>query len=855
MKLRLFASLFLLLSFSAVADTVRLGREVVPLSQAVSLDADPRSDSYRGTTTIALEVKKATDFFLMHAVDLTVDESKLTRNGGSAVAVTHAKGEDGTLRVSSATQLTPGRYTLAISFSHKFNRQAVGLYKMQTKEGEPYLFTQFQAIDARRAFPCFDEPGFKIPYQVTLAIPAQYDAVANTPVANESATPDKKTIRFAQTKPLPSYLVAFAVGKFDYTPIVGMSVPGRVIAPKGQGHLTKVAAEVTPRILAALEQYFGSNYPFEKLDLIGVPEYWAGAMENPGLVTFRDTVLLLDEKSVTPTAKQTMVRINAHELAHMWFGDLVTMEWWDDFWLNESFADWMGDKIAGQVFPDYGHDVAELSGIQQVMHLDARASTDPIRKLNTTPEGAMRNVGIAYDKGKAVLSMFEQWIGREKFRQGVLAHIKANTWGNANAGEFFASLAKHAPQGTVPALESFIIQPGLPLVKIEMLSPREVRLTQTRFTTGTNTATGWWRIPVVLRHANGTTRVMLDAPSKMVKLDKNVTWLHPDADAVGYYRWQLPQQQMTALAARAAEVLSPRERLAFIGNLLALFNSGAVHGDVYLDVLHRFAADPDARVLSSMISGLTTARYTFDTPETRPMFAALLRRTLRPALDRIGFAPKPGEPDKVTILRPELLSLLGQFGEDEEVRAWIKAQLPKYLADPASLHPTLASVVVSVGAIDGDETLFETYRQRFEASTVPAERQRFLYGLARFRDPKLRAKAREYALTGPVRPQELSALLFGGSNKEERDEAFAFLTTNYEQLSKRIPPSFAANLPYIASGCEPARVATAREFFTKNKVDGTERALARVTEQVNECASLREREMAAVSAYLAKQQM
>jgi hypothetical protein len=310
---------------------------------------------------------------------------------------------------------------------------------------------------------------------------------------------------------------------------------------------------------------------------------------------------------------------------------------------------------------------------------------------------------------------------------------------------------------------------------------------------------------------------------------------------------------MTALAARAGEVLSPKERLAFVGNTGALFSSGTLHGDVDLDVLSRFAADPDPQVLSAAVNALTNARFTFDSPETRPLFTALLRKTLRPTLDRIGFMPKAGESEKLTILRPDLLSLLGQFGEDAEVRAFAKAQLAKYLADPASVPPSLAATAVMLSAMTGDEALFEEYRKRFEASAIPAERQRFLIGLSRFHDPKLRLKAREYAFTGPVRPQELGVLFSGGVTAEERDETFAFITAHYDEIVKRIPPSFTANMPFMAGGCEPARVAKAREFFATHKVEGTDRALERVTEQVNECATLRTREMAAVTEYLRKQ--
>jgi alanyl aminopeptidase len=341
-------SFVLLFAVSGVlsADLVRLGNDVVPTAETVTLTTDPRSDDYSGSVLVDLQVQKATPTFRFHAVDMTVTSLKLTKNK-RAVEVTHAPGDDGTVVVTVAKPLQPGKYALAIDFTNKYNRQAVGLYKMTVKDGTPYLFTQFEAIDARRAFPCWDEPGFKIPYELTLTIPEQYDAVSNTPVVSESKKDAQKTIRFTKTKPLPSYLIAMAVGEFEYTPIVGMSVPGRVIAPKGQGRLTKLAAEVTPALLAGLEKYFGGKYPFEKIDLIAVPEYWAGAMENPGAITYRDTILLLDPAAATPAQRQNLIRVTAHELAHMWFGDLVTMEWWDDLWLNESFADGRQDHRTG----------------------------------------------------------------------------------------------------------------------------------------------------------------------------------------------------------------------------------------------------------------------------------------------------------------------------------------------------------------------------------------------------------------------------------------------------------------------------------------------------------------------------
>ncbi|HEX8410346.1 MAG TPA: M1 family metallopeptidase [Thermoanaerobaculia bacterium] len=848
---RALALLLLATAPAALAAAVRLGSDVVPASQSIALHTDPRGDSYRGSVSVDLDVRKATSTFRFHAQSLSIVSLRLSQ-GARPIDAAYSAAEGDTVLVKTGERLQPGRYSLAIDFTNQYNRQAVGLYRMTVKDGTPYLYTQFQAVDARRAFPAWDEPGIKMPYELTVTIPAQYDAVSNTPVASETKSGDAKTIRFARTKPLPSYLLALAVGQFDYTPIEGMSVPGRVVAPKGQGHLAGTAASITPGVLAALEQYFGGKYPFEKVDLIAVPEYWAGAMENPGAITYRDTILLLDPNAATPNQKQNLVRVTAHELAHMWFGDLVTMEWWDDFWLNESFADWMGDKITDQLYPEFEHALSEIPSIQRVMNTDARVSTDPIRRIGQTPEEAMRNVGLAYDKGKGVLQMFEQWIGPEKFRQGVLAHIEANAWGNANATEFFASLSKHAPAGTSKALETFIAQAGIPLVRAELTSPSTVRLTQRRFSTG-QAKPATWRIPVTLRTNAGTQAVLLDTPSKTVRLDAPAEWVYPHGNAAGYYRWQMDDASMAALAKRATQILNPAERLAFVGNLGALFRTGELQGDEYLTLLQNFAADTSPQVAGELMNALENVRTTFDTPRNRPRFAAYLRRTLGPALTRIGLTPKAGEPHTVTIMRPELIAMLAEYGEDETVWHFVRGQLTKVLADPKSVDPSLANVVVSLAGSRGDEKLWEEYRTRFENPSSPSERSRFLSGLRQFSDPELRKKTREYALSASVRPTDLFTLVADTDSEEDREDLYQWMTANYDAVMKKLPPNFAANSPFIAGGCDPARVARAKEFFAARKAQGTERALARVEEQVRECSMLRTREMAAVERFLGGQ--
>ncbi|MFY9824152.1 MAG: M1 family metallopeptidase, partial [Thermoanaerobaculia bacterium] len=448
----------------------RLGGDVVPTFEAVRLRLDPARADYSGAVAVDLDVRRATAQVRFHARGQTFTRLALSQ-GGRDVPVEVERGENGYTVARARAPLAPGAYRLTIDFTQAFDTRAVSLYRTE-KDGRAYAYTQFEAADARGAFPCWDEPGFKIPWQVTLEVPGALQAVANTPLEKEqSGEPagEWKTLTFARTPPLPSYLLAVAVGTFDSTPIPGLSVPGRVVSPAGQGKLAGLAAETTPALLAALERYFGQPYPFAKLDLIAVPERF-GAMENPGAITFTDSILLTDPGIPSAEHRALLTYVTAHELAHMWFGDLVTMAWWDDLWLNESFADWMTLKVGDQVFPANGASLKALKDLNAVMGSDAQPSARPIRKEIAEPDQAMQAVGVTYGKGKAVLAMFESWLGPEVFRKGVLDHLRAHAWGNAVAADFWAALERASGRKDVAAtLAGFLDQPGLPLVQVEPL--------------------------------------------------------------------------------------------------------------------------------------------------------------------------------------------------------------------------------------------------------------------------------------------------------------------------------------------------------------------------------------------------
>ena len=847
---KILAVALVLAAFPLAAAPLRLAHDVVPLREAVSLKMDPRADTYGGTATFELDVKKVVPSFNLHAEEMNID--KVTIDGAPA---TSASGPEHTLVITPASPLKIGHSKMTIDFSNDYDRHAVGLYKMMHGE-EPYLFTQFESIDARKAFPCWDEPGFKIPFSITATIPSKYEVVANTPVAAQKESDGWKTVQFAETRPLPSYLVAFAVGALEFTPVPGTSIPTRVVTVKGESGMTGVTVEQTPKLLAALESYFGSRYPFEKLDLIGVPEYWYGAMENPGLITYDDDILVIDPRRVTPSSRRTNARVTAHELAHMWFGDLVTMQWWDDLWLNESFADWMGDKIADSVYPEYGIALNEMENVGFIMNADASPLTMPIQNHDTTPEEAMNAVGLAYNKGKAVIGMFERWLGPEEFRKGVQRHLKAHAWGNAVAADFWSALGKQ----TAAPMETFIAQSGLPLITASITGPNEITLAQTRYLHyGVKANAQTWIVPVALRYSDGektrVTTLLLDAPSKKFTLDaKKIAWLYPHADAVGYYRWSEPAAQFATISAKATDVLTPKERMAFLGNLSALLDAGVIHGNDYLETLQRFSGETDPQVLGSIMNALGKVRQAL--PESdRALFAKYVRRTLSPALERIGYARTQGEPQTVTILRPRLLATVANVGEDPKAIAFAKDLAAKYMQDPASVDATLAATAMSVTVHNtGDAAMYEEMRKRFEAAATPAERNLYLGAIASFRDPELRRKALDYALTSAVRPTELFTIPFGYLDSDEgRAAVFAWTLANYDTtIRKSVPGEFLAGMPRLGGGCDEGRLARTREFFLapERKVNGTEREMARTEEQVKECVAFRQREGDALRAFL-----
>ncbi len=461
--------------------------------------------------------------------------------------------------------------------------------------------------------------------------------------------------------------------------------------------------------------------------------------------------------------------------------------------------------------------------------------------------------------------MFEQWVGKAVFHAGVRAYLKTNEWSNATAQDFWAALSRASKVDMAAAMSTYFEKPGVPLVTARPLGGGRVELTQRRFLNfGVDEPSGRppvWHIPVALRWSDGSTvrthKVLLKETSRTIQLPetRNIEWIHPNAGEYGFYRWSVPADMLTKLVDVASQALSDRERVALAGHLAALMDAGQIRGDDYLKTLPRLAADPLPEVVSAVAGGLGKVRSAFVTSELEDPFAMYVRRTLGPALQRIGRTKTRGEPEMVTMLRPTLLRWLGDDGQDRAVRDFALTTAKKYFDDPTSVDPAVAGTCLRLAALEGDRKLYDSYKKKFESARVPAERSRYLSALGCFQKPDIIEDALAYALSGPLRVHELTTIPRSVAGSIHlRDRVFKWVTDNYEQITSRVPPSMAAYTPYFASGCSAERLAAARIFFgvPAHQVPGTERQLSKVAESITDCVSLREREGKAVREYLIK---
>lgn len=853
----------------------RLSSAVVPKAYDLFLAIDPDRDAFDGEVVIDVEISAESERLVLHAEELAISKATILPSNieGKAEPTPAAiqLGENGAVALAPKRALAPGAYTITLAFSGKLDEVPTGLYRVKEKD-HWYAFTQFEPLEARQAFPCFDEPRFKTPFTVEISSPEKFFVAANGPLKEKTKDADRKgwvRHNFTVTRPLPTYLVAMTVGEFDVVEAPADAIPDvplRILAPKGQGPLAKYALEKTPEILAILTDYFGQPYPFAKLDMVAVPNFSAGAMENVGLVTFRESLLLMEEATATPSSKYSMLSVTAHELAHMWFGNLVTPGWWDDLWLNESFATWMASRTLEELDPSLEAGVRALRSTSWVMGADSLAQTRAMRQP-IEHGGDVYNAfdGITYTKGAAVLRMTEAWLGEEKFREGVRAFMKENAYGTVTTPALMKSLEAASDKPVYEMMKTFIDQPGAPLLEVTPLcagSASQVRIKQSRYLPAGSRAakTGPWFVPVCVKYGRGdevfTQCLELRQEEEVISLPGACPdWIHPNANEAGYYRWSLPEDQMLALAGEHRARLTLREQLGLMGNLDALVDAEAIEPVTNIDVATSLLAETNDHIVQEAAEVLAQMKRVAVRQGLQQEYAAFLRANLGPHLERLGLDPAEGESPVRARLRRYLLGFLGDEGKDVYVMSNAKSLVPAFLEDPDSISPYRARWAISLAATEGDKLLWEALLEALPKADQPGSRGAVIGALGSFGDPVLIERSLDLFLDDRIRSNEMWSI-FGPATSNE--ETFAtvtwpWFTKNYDAIVAKIGEKSAPRLPYLGGGfCSEEGKKKVEAFFADRMQPGMERNLANTLEGIDRCILSTSRMEPAVKKLLVK---
>ncbi|MDB4946251.1 MAG: Membrane alanine aminopeptidase [Labilithrix sp.] len=849
----------------------RLPALAIPLGYKLAIDADPRAATFHGTVSIDVELPAPTSHVVMHAHGPAVKLAQAVVAGRDARPRTARTSLRAATRETETEELVlsfddgalpAGRATLTLAYDAPYGEELSGLYRVK-ENGLSYGFTQFEATDARRAFPCFDEPSFKTPFDVELTVPTGMTAVSNAPEVDHVIAGAKTTFRFARTKPLPTYLVAFAIGELEIRQMTRASgaasaaPPIRLVTTKGKDPASgALALEAAASLVDRLAQWFGIPYPYEKLDLVAVPEFAAGGMENAGLITARDQILLADPARMTVAARRGQALLIAHELAHQWFGDLVTAAWWDDLWLNEAFAQWMEAKIVDEWRPEFGAKNDALVASLAVMDEDALTTARAVRqKVVTTADADDAFDSITYEKGAAVLSTIERWIGEGAFQRGVREYLAKNAWKSVGADELLGALDRVSGKNVTQMAASYLDKPGVPEINAKLEcdpgSRWHIELTQEPFRHVGSAAPPpeavdpTWMVPVCALAQGETTRSCAElaegAPS-LVAGRKCPKWVHPNADAL-YYRFSMPDAELKKLAAGHAQ-LDLGQRLTVISNAEGALRAGKSKPGTLLDVLAAFDDDPARQVVTQVVAALSMLDLTIIEDAARPAFRKMALARLASHKRRLGWLPKKDAPaGDDALLRRDVLWAMGELAEDDATLREADEYAARWVVDPQSVEPDVAAVAVGLGSRRAGAARLAQLLERVKKGPSSADGLLALRALAGFDDPAMLTKAFDVLLTTDVKVSDMG-YLFGAaySRRVARPVMNAWVQAHWDELRKKLPGALGSQLVNgLATACTKPDLERARAFYEPRAagMEGSQRQLAQALEGATLCTELR----------------
>lgn len=855
----------------ATTSDYRLPRHVLPRDYAIEIDVSPARKRFQGRLRIRARVAAETDTMELNARNLSVS---------NVVALAKGRRMKGTVRSHKAREtvafvfpkpLPKGTLDVTLDFVGTLDAGMHGLYL--AKDGaERAIVSQCEATDARAIFPCFDEPDVKATLEWTVTAPIGLTVITNGAATKTTVRKQKgtQTVVFRKTRPMSTYLAALTVGRYEGTKARRVNgTPCRVWTTPGTLHQTRFAEDVTGFALAWFEEYFGQKYHYGKMDQVAVPGFDAGAMENSGAVFYRKNLLLMDPASASWRQQKAIAETIAHELSHQWFGNRVTMKWWDDLWLNEAFATWIATKAVDVFQPSWRLWDEFQADKTRAMATDALVSTRPVWSPVRSPAEAVEQFDvITYEKGGAVLRMLERYLGEDTFRQGMRAYVDAYKDANASGADLWRKLGEASGEPVAPMMQTWVAQPGFPLVRVEAEEAggrTTLRLSQRRFFANPKESErggeALWHVPLVVRYgteAGGVRerRALLTGRTGEVVLEERPTWVHANAGQIGVYRLDPSRDLLDALLTKGLAHLAPAERAGLLDDQWALVRSGGSDVARFMDGLGAFRDERDFSVVEAIAGRLDYLAFRLVEPGDLPTFARLVERLFAAQLAELGWEPKRGESQETAVRRATVLAALGDTARLPAVLAEAERRQPAEQADPKAIEPNLAGLVVRLAARRGDAARFdayvETYKARKAAGAPPQESARYLYALPCFESQDLILKCLGLVFRSDVVPQEQIGIVLQQmlGQKAARVPTWQAIKSNWELLRERVGAMGLSRLVRATSALPTDLRGDVADFFAAKPVEEAKRGLAQSLESLDLDAELIARERARLVEWL-----
>ena len=860
----------------------RLPDGVRPLRYRLALEVDPKAPRFSGEVTIGLELDRPAAALVLHAAELDLSEAEVItpeRRGAATFALRHAAGASlaaaapEELVVTAPWPIPAGPAELRLKYDAPLTPKLRGLYRVDI-DGRSYAFSQLEPSDARRVLPCFDDPIYKTPFEVSVVAPEGSRVFGNATVASTEALADGKTrYSLAPTRPIPTYLLAFAIGPLEQLAGATLPIPLGLVAREGQGKQGTAALVLTEALLAAYGDLLGQPYPYDKLDLVAVPNFGSGAMENAGLITFREELLLVGDKA-SALARRRSAQVLAHELAHQWFGNLVTMKWWDDLWLNEGMATYFESLILDRLYPDMNAGLEDLSSTGRVMELDALDSARRVRQpVRTTYEAEEAFDGITYVKGAAVLGMLHAYVGDDAFRRGVSSYLARNAFGNAESGALFAALGEASGKDIAGVAASFVDQEGVPVVRANVTCTEagaSVELSQERYRLRARPSPSLtrWKIPVCFRYASKAPLVprdgalaaseqkracvLVDGEKKTVPLEACPAYFVPNEGLRGYYRSALGEPDLVHLW-KSPTKLDARERVGLVYDSWALMQRGELLPATFLSFFGEWQGEAVRQVVEATLDQLPRIEDALVEAAARPAFERWVARVYGARAKKLGWDAKRGEPEDDKLLRLRVLEALAIHTSDAALLAEAKSRVARYRKNTASIDPDTAGVALRVAARHGFVDKDALVALLKEAKTSE-DRTRAVRALGSLSPKAGLSDALSLVLDGTVRSGDFVYLARAAAEwTDSRAVLIAWLIAHLVELAEKTDGLGASNIVgVVARVCDPGERARAGVGLTPilEKIGGSRRRLDEALELADACIDLRKRKAPAASAAL-----